>query len=155
MGKLSFLILSTFTVLFFQNCAKPFDVQASVNISYVTDPTFASFIEDFESYHKMSVGVPIVFDKLDPNLAGVCYRSFHGTEIHGDYIKIDRDEWPKMSLYQQQNLIFHELGHCVLNREHTPVNSVLICPTSFMHPQVMTTYCLQQHFYDYVKEMFP
>jgi hypothetical protein len=60
-----------------------------------------------------------------------------------------------MSEYQKINLIFHELGHCVLNRDHVPSDSVRLCPTSFMYDTVMGTGCIKDHYDEYIKEMFP
>lgn len=151
-------ILSTITVICFQNCGQPFaDVQYTNRPPpFVTDPTFNEYIESFESYHKASVmDIPIGFSDLEPKIAGVCYRTIYNGTMHPNYILIDRKYWPTMSEYQKTNLIFHELGHCALNREHVTPDGVSLCPKSFMDPTIMSTDCLVQHFEDYIKEMFP
>lgn len=150
-----FIVLS-FLTIFFQNCAKPSDVMNAFHVpDFTTDPEFAPFIRDFEVLYKRSTSeIPIGFADLGPGLAGVCYRTAVGGQIVAAFIKIDKAVWPTMSRYQQMNLIFHELGHCALNRNHTPVNSVLVCPVSLMHPQVLTTECLKQHLAEYIDELF-
>ena len=151
------LIISTITIVCFQNCAPLFDVKnVSHRSNLVSDPTFASYVEDFEGRNNNTkVEVPIVFKDLDPKYAGICYRTFTEKGLVGDRIEIDIKNWKSMSEYQRINLIFHELGHCVLNRDHVVSSSVLLCPTSFMDPTVMSTSCIEQHYEDYMKEMFP
>lgn len=124
--------------------------------SVVTDATFHEYIQEFEYHYGKSVShVPIAFAKLPSDTAGVCFRSFSGFQVSYAYIKIDQEYWPKMSHIQQRNLIMHELGHCVLQRKHVKSDSVLRCPKSFMHESVMLDYCLNKHYDEYIKEMFP
>ena len=157
MNPLIPIIVSAFMILFFQNCAPIHDVQqADPSVNFVTDEEFTPFVREFEFYHKASAAhVPIGFDKLPAGIAGTCYRTrMNGVTIQA-YIKIDKEYWPKMSEIQKVNLIFHELGHCVLNRGHVESDSVRLCPTSFMHDSVMSTSCLKDHYDEYIKEMFP
>ena len=154
------LILSLITVMCYQNCASPFDVQSTATAQHdytPTDHVFHPFIEEFESYYKKDTShISISFDdKMDDKYAGICYRFVVGTMISNAYIRINKTYWPTMSLLQQKNLIIHELGHCILNRDHVPSDAVHACPSSFMHYQVMDDVCLQQHYDEYIKEMFP
>ena len=71
------------------------------------------------------------------------------------YIKIDRDYWNKASQYKRINLIFHELGHCVLGRDHVEWKTPNECPPSFMHNSIVSNYCLKKYYKNYLKEMFP
>lgn len=149
-------ILSTILVLFFQNCAAPFDVRdVDRPANFLTDPQFIPYIQEFEHYYKSSVShVPIGFKDLGPNIAGICYRTiFDGKTIYA-YVEIDSLYWPTLSEHQKINLIFHELGHCAMNRDHVPFEAVRLCPTSFMHYQIMGNDCLKANYEDYIKEMF-
>jgi hypothetical protein len=144
------LVLSTITILCFQNCAPGDLLPTDGPANFTTDETFVPYIQEFEKHYQGSTAnIPIGFADLASTYAGVCYRS--GGHA---YIKIDKAYWPKMSEYQKLNLIFHELGHCALNRGHTEVSGVLECPTSFMHPQVMSTGCIARYLEDYIKELF-
>lgn len=151
------IILSLTTLLCCQNCGHkpqypPMEPQGAV----VTDPTFNEYIQEFEYHYGKSVAnVPIAFAELDKKTAGVCFRMKLDQMVVYAYIKIDKSYWPKMSKLQKKNLIIHELGHCVLQRDHVKSNSVLVCPTSFMHDTVMYDYCLKEHYDEYIKEMFP
>lgn len=149
-------ILSTITVLCFQNCGVIPDVQETdQRPDFSTDPTFEPYIQEFEAhYNRSTADIPIAFDDLDPSVAGVCYRSYVAGSVRFAYIKIDRNYWPKMSEYQKLNLIFHELGHCALNRDHVKSDSVRVCPTSFMYEQVLDTSCIRSNINSYIQEMF-
>lgn len=154
-------ILATITILCFQNCGNAFQVQKDVKqaepgVVYVTDAEFVPYIQEFEYFYKESTShAPIAFADLEEKIAGVCYRSFVGSSLIYAYMKIDKTYWPKMSEKQKINLIFHELGHCVLQRDHVSSDSVRECPSSFMHDTVMSDYCLDKYYDDYIKEMFP
>ncbi len=44
---------------------------------------------------------------------GVCYQAGNRR-----WIRISADWWPKMTAVHQRRLIYHELGHCGLSRDH-------------------------------------
>lgn len=149
-------ILTTITALAFQNCGRGFDVvKAQDPSTYITDPVFHQYIENFEHYHTQNVEqVPIVFGDVG-KYAGMCWRLWVGDAFIYGYIKIDKKNWDTMAEEQKTNLIFHELGHCAMNRDHVAFDSPRLCPTSFMYFQAMTIDCLQKHHEEYIKEMFP
>ncbi len=150
-------VFSTLIVLCFQNCGTGFDVRnASNRANFLTDPQFIPYIQEFEYFHGSSVShVPIGFADLGEKIAGVCYRTVIDGKILYSYIEINREYWPTISELQKINLIFHELGHCALNRDHVESDSVRICPISFMHYQIMSTDCLFNNYDLYLEEMFP
>lgn len=156
MKSITPFILSLVMIFGFQNCAILGDIQpADPSASFLTDPEFHPYIKEFESYHGATIAyVPIGFEDL-AGPAGVCYRTTLNGQITNAYVKIDRKYWTTLSEYQRLNLIFHELGHCVLNRPHTPKDLVTICPSSFMFDTIMDTTCLRNNFESYLKEMFP
>jgi hypothetical protein len=79
-----------------------------------TDPTFNTYIDNFEQEFKVNVSVPVIFKELDSNKAGVCYVWSDGYRE----IEINSKSWPNFSEEQKEQLIFHELGHCVFNLDH-------------------------------------
>lgn len=79
------------------------------------DPAFNEYVQDFE----MKVGVPvngvdIVFKPTQYPTLGVCWSGGTGN----NKIEIDPTHWKKMSKYGREQLIYHELGHCVLGLKH-------------------------------------
>lgn len=102
------------------------------------DPAFIDHIKSFEDEIGIIVDVPIVFDPdIDDKYVAVCQTYFYDKKI----IKVDPDYWENLSFYGKEEVIYHELGHCQLNREH---NSTLTIPSklrysipnSIMYPYV-------------------
>jgi Putative phage metallopeptidase len=121
------------------------------------------------------------FDELAGRTVGNCWMNpvFDYREI-----SIDKSFWDATSAERKTAVIFHELTHCVCNRDHdygqdkpypednlpgtvfTVIkNAVVIpkiddgfyddgCPVSLMHPDIVPTECMKLHYPEYVKEMF-
>lgn len=97
------------------------------------------------------------------------------------YRQIDIDvDWWKENTYQlsREELMYHEFGHCLLYRPHTEPTSArgilgwlervffdlkLMekkgrlsdgCPISYMHPKIVSPYCIDKHYAYYIKELF-
>lgn len=86
--------------------------------------------------------------------AGVC---FIGSPI--PYIEIDPTYWSHASEIQKEILMFHELGHCALKREHrNDFNGIMPYSIMYYSMDAWTT-LTQQAYYElnrhtYVKELF-
>ena len=80
---------------------------------------------------------------------GVCIKYGDGTKE----ILIRESAWNTYSTQQQEILIFHELGHCLLNRDHQDeryqgfkisiMNSILLNQTDYDY-----------FYHDYIRELF-
>lgn len=55
-----------------------------------------------------------IADIAEDHVAGQCT---YGTFIPGDVV-IDSDFWNNASYYLKEMVVFHELGHCFLHRDH-------------------------------------
>lgn len=122
------------------------------------DPEFIEYVEEFEDYYGKSIGdVSMGFADLKDPSVGVCVRWISG---HRE-IKIDREYWTRLDVSKTDKigLMFHELGHCVLNRDHTDEEMqvpygpyTMTVPKSLMYPTLfyskMIANELQQHYYD-------
>lgn len=99
------------------------------------DPTFQKYVDKFNAELKTNSVVPIVFGPMDPKFAGLCYKWTNGyAEVH-----IKRSFWEVATEEQREELIFHELGHCHLNRGHNDDRIIIggySCPESIMNSQV-------------------
>lgn len=134
-------------ILYILNADKP--------INPLTDLQFAPYIKKFEYYRKSStIRTPISLADLSPKVAGVCRKTMINKIPVYSYVEINRDYWFKISELQRTNLVFHELGHCALNRGHVRPIFKKPCPSSFMHYQVMSNNCLKVHYNKYIREMF-
>lgn len=95
-----------------------------------------SYVEKFKLIYGKSVNIEIKFEDLDPMIAGVCYSY---TDPSFNYIEIDRDLFSTYSELGREELIFHELGHCILDREHTTSRIAYkdtTIPKSIMYPYI-------------------
>lgn len=102
------------------------------------DGSFVEQITLFESIYGASIGdVSIGFSKIERPAIAICSRWSNGYR----QITVDPDYWNIADNMEKISLMFHELGHCVLNREH--VNSLYYyngehisgyVPVSFMYP---------------------
>ena len=129
------------------------------------DPAFTQYVQEFEAYIPGgNIGdIPIGFAAQSGQVIGVCEIWTSGYRD----IKVDPTFWNGTSdEYTRRSLIFHELGHCVLDRAHlattTLVNpslpyNFLTNPTiyvSFMNPYIFfdgSQSSLQDY---YINELF-
>lgn len=163
MNKLvSFLIITLFFLIGLTQSCRPFSPSENElcceKADLLSDTTFYPYKERFEFYSGVDVrSFPIHFANLRSGIAGVCYYvGFFNGFVQWKYIEIDKKYWGVISEYQRINLIFHELGHCVLGRDHVSWKDfVTKCPSSLMYESVIDTECIKDNYDAYLKEMFP
>lgn len=100
-----------------------------------TNPIFLPFIESFQAEFNLQVNVPIVLESIDQRHAGVCTVYSNGYKE----ITINKDLWDNYSQEQKEQLVYHELGHCVLNKKHDNTLKEY-CPNSIMRSYMFSTY---------------
>ena len=108
-----------------------------------TNEVFRPYIDSFTNEFNVAVRVPVVLKKLEANKAGVCFVWSDGYRE----IQINSLHWEFFTEEQKEQLIYHELGHCVFNLGHDdslmPNNRS--CPNSimrsFMFSQVEALNC--------------
>lgn len=160
MRAVLFLLILNILIGFFQSCGiigDDFRPVCCTKPQTPSDQEFKVYVDEFEYYSSVDTSlVPIYFADLEDGIAGVChYFRVGGGPIRWGYIEIDKEYWITMSELQKINLVFHELGHCVLGRDHYNGNSVNMCPDSFMFERVISHQCLFDNYNKYLKEMFP
>jgi hypothetical protein len=114
-----------------------------------SNPTFDSYIAHYLSIkgRKVDYDAVINFKSLEPGKAGICIKYSTGQRE----IQIDPTYWnlPTTSLNEHISLIFHELGHCDLNRDHYNAFRQDGWPVSLMYWQnVGFPSNLEQYYYD-------
>ena len=95
-----------------------------------SDPAFDSYVKAFSNEFKVRVSVPVIFNNIENNIAGVCriwYDGYRQIEINSKY-------WFSFSEEQKEQLIYHELGHCVfkLGHDDSMLTTDKKCPNSIM-----------------------
>ena len=110
-------------VLIFQNCRQDSEFGAEPGVITI-DPAFESYVQDFIA-EGTKRGNPIDFSDSGlivefsdgaaevnggtGNVIGFCVRGRH-------HIVIDKTDWTASSEISRNFLLFHELGHCELDR---------------------------------------
>lgn len=52
-------------------------------------------------------------------------------------VTIDQAYWTKLAAIDKEVLLYHELGHCLLNRDHVEEKTAIGWPMSIMYPQLI------------------
>lgn len=147
MKRIMFLIglLSLFS------CSKNYD-------RFYVDPDLAPYYEDFVTAGKFygrdhSTGNLVVefgdVHKFVTNsrAIGICKRELEFINEFGSLIQkthfyprvvIDRETFFSLDDYSKRALIFHELGHCILNRDHDESINEQGYVKSIMYPSLVT-----------------
>lgn len=113
----------------------------------VVHAELAPLVDKFKDLYKIQFNIRVEFFDLDSPSAGMCYSWSNG---HRE-IDIDQEEFEYMDEYEQEILVFHELGHCILNRGHddTDYAGDWIGPNSIMNPYIFSgeTYFEHRKYY--------
>lgn len=99
-------------------------------------------------------------DKLPKEIGGICWTKFQVDNTMFRYIVFNADFWDYLNDLGKEQLVFHELGHCVLNRDHrkdlfkrTLLGRELI-PASIMYPVAFGMEDFYQEYRDfYIDEL--
>lgn len=127
-----------------------------------SDPAFNSYVNKFESKAKTETGdsnftigdIPINFKELpEGDVQGLCNEYSDGTKE----ILIKRSWWNNVDEGLRESLLFHELGHCRLGRNHN--DDMLTIGNSQFKVSLMNTYIVESaeytlHQTEYFKELF-
>ncbi len=123
-------------------------------------PEFRGYVDDF-IIEGHNVGRTIIIDnlsvfftyKLGPNTPAQCTRC-----IANDCtprISVNQDLWQGESDDYRRLVLFHELGHCVLFREHdTTTDGPHGQVTSIMYPSIQDTDIYYNYWGYYMRELF-
>lgn len=125
-----------------------------VSIALPFQKYFVAFENDaITNNHFQQIDDLIIQFQSDMTSAWAGYCANQGGVYATPTISVNTLYWTNLSNDQQQALIYHEMGHCVLNREHktTMWNTV---PDSIMYPSVLRAGLLTQYHDHYVTELF-
>jgi hypothetical protein len=117
---------------------------------------FSSYVERFEEVSS-TVGAPVKVTDLVVKFGTVGERQ-DGVCETGDFIPptiiINSKNWGKMSEDEREALMFHELGHCVLTRNHVTEMMDEETPLSMMYPIALNPSRYVEHREHYHRELF-
>lgn len=118
-------------------------------------PEFQSFVDDFNASaashnHSGADNLIVEFGETSSKAAGAtCYQT-SGTPR----IAVNEKTWNATSDSRRKEMLFHEMGHCVLNRSHTEDHLSDGCKASIMSASPVGDWCANHHADEYVTELF-
>lgn len=166
--KFKNLVLFAMAVMTLQSCGLPLhrDLviknKGEVRQFSTSNPVFANIVTQFEQYGKQYSGnpnftvgdVPVNFgDTENEQFEGVCFSYGDGTTE----VIIRESWWNSASQPMRESLLFHELGHCALGRDHD--NSILEImgishKKSMMNSVIVNSNQYTNHKAGYLTELF-
>lgn len=116
------------------------------------DKTFKKHVNDFEDDWGLNIiDLEIIFEEIEQNydsltvILGVCKRKSNTTPR----ISIDPTTWPNLNETRKKLLIYHEMGHCVLHRDHIEGTN-----TSIMNPMLISSTVFEDNESFFINELF-
>ena len=120
------------------------------------DIAFEKYSNKYNEITSIPFVVPIVFGDTGKMKAGVCKKWSNGYRE----ININKYYWDKMSEGQREQVIFHELEHCVFDKGHDDDVVFLAginCPMSVMRSYAFNEYeinnCYNYDYQHYINEL--
>ena len=124
-------------------------------IDSVFDPIVEMFIYEAKSrghlvdLTNLSMTFGDIRVKKTEKTIGYCARD----PLGGMVIKIHTPTWKKMNEYQREELVFHELAHCLMGRDHCK-KSNKSGPISMMFPRLLDSSYYKENREDLLDELF-
>lgn len=123
---------------------------------YYVHPEFKPYVDHFTViYNKEITGLRVVFHPINSTTIGWCLVEFiKESNIFQNSLKkimiitIDNEFWAEATTAQRENLIFHELGHCVLGKKHNDniaTTTTTLNNNSQIHASIMNTYMFKSN----------
>lgn len=126
------------------------------------NPAFDTYIESFEEEARIMylndnfvIGdIPINFgDTENVQFQGVCFLYPNGDRE----VIVRKEWWDAVTEIKKETLIFHELGHCKLDRDHrndSITHQSVIYQLSVMHENILNADQFSDYRPEYITELF-
>jgi predicted SprT family Zn-dependent metalloprotease len=107
-----------------------------------------TYVASFEKHYGKSLeNIRFDFVSLAKPTVGRCWMDEH-------LVEFDKDYWDNANETTRELLVYHELGHCELRREHTDAKHTDYRPVSIMHPILLWYVEYLAHKQEYIDELF-
>ena len=129
--KLLFLLIPAIIVCIAACKEEPYEPIDAELLPYIESFIFEANERDF-NLSIDSLGIEVKFENIsDPSVIGRCQRNEDG---ENESIAVDPIYWKLATELEKEYVMFHELGHCVLNRPHTTAADASNICLSIMEP---------------------
>lgn len=114
------------------------------NVSKTIDVAFSEYVSKWEEDTGLivNIGISFVEGYEDDNRVGQCTTWFNGAAL----ITIHRGYWEEISDIERYALLLHELGHCVMGKDHNDTEMSDRCPASLMNSYILSERCYLKHY---------
>lgn len=140
-------IIAILSLILTYGCGPGLDVQNKV------EEEVKEHLQKFNIVYGMNVDITIKYNTLPKGIVAYCLTY----TFQPNHIEIDGDTFKKYDHYAREDVVFHELGHCVFNRNHDDSEITLKgekIPTSIMYPHVFgSAYYYKENLDYYYKEL--
>ena len=140
MGTASFVTVATHG-----NAWRPLPARwATTEIGYIADPELAGYVSAGMAQWSSASGlrpysgggdIQVTFAPLRPPVAhghqsAQANVSFYSDAISYCEVRVDRDKWLELTEFGRQNVLTHELGHC-LGLDHSDAPGIMMNPSFY------------------------
>jgi hypothetical protein len=132
---------------------------------FYVDKDFADYLSRFEFFlgYKIDDLVMVYGDTkvYGENVVGNCsQRKIVSADLTGKEVKktpkitIKKSFWERSDIPTRELLIFHELGHCIFDRDHRTTHRGSAFPVSIMEPTLFSSFFYVKYYSYYISELF-
>lgn len=121
------------------------------------DPVFYPYLMKFKMFaDQYGKNVPIKeltvkFSDLGPRYCGMCT---HSTTNNPKLIEIDHMCWDDEDDLTREELMFHEFGHCLMDKGHNDNLRPDGTPVSIMYSYIIGSSLYSKYYKEYINELF-
>ena len=116
---------------------------------------YVDIFKDIAEIESIDVGFGFVSESEMEGKAGLCIKHNNMGKRYAE-IWLNLDEWEYYNDLQREWLVLHELGHCVLNKDHNDRKLSDGCPESIMRSYLINYWesqdCYQNKYEHYINE---
>lgn len=144
---------------------------ATINIYKILHPPVHSFVYtdsdligvvrsfDYEARQHLVLGtdtskISVIFGDVDDEEKGTIGECSIYKRSNSTLVTILKSQWDEMDNFDREQLIFHELGHCVLNRDHCNAVDQDNKGISIMNEYLLPLKYYQDNRDDLIQELF-
>lgn len=121
------------------------------------EPRYQSYVDNFVSDAQKTGRTIEINDliiksvpQISDEIIGQCQRGINVTPR----IVINYGHWKNFSNVEREELLYHELGHCILNRWHKNDTDSLGIPISIMYPYILPEMVYLKYREFFIMELF-
>lgn len=153
------LILTSLVFINVSCATTPIDPGTSYVPITEVDSALAPLVDSFiyeanlRGHHVDMSRVTVTFGNIRKNRCDNTIGYCMTNPRFGAIVKINTSTWPELNPYEQEMLVYHEMAHCLIGRDHCS-KKLKDKPLSLMYPLILDTSIYKDNREEYVDELF-